>query len=272
MAKIKKVAAVIAAAGCFLQTDAFVSSSARLDAKTPVFRASSVVRPHRNSHFSLNMAVEDDCPSKWWQQRQMPDSGISAASREIIRGCTSDKLVEILPRNLQNFNELEPRRKLAIKLQMRMRRCAEDLPAPLVNPQLHPEAVESPASAPLRAAFSRTEAAEGHLADLQKKSDDLQEEPERATFDPTPEYVRAAVHRTSIAQVRFCNCLVKSMCLDVFLSRRTRTRGCIVVFCLRSATSLIFFSYFCMCVHSAVALWCLSVFNTRSIVLHIYIC
>jgi len=241
MAKIKKVAAVIAAAGYFLQTaDAFVSSSARLDAKTPVFRAASVLRPDSISLCSLNMAVEDDFPSKWWQQRQMPDSGISAASRENIRGCTSDKLVEIWPRKLQNFDELEPQRKLAVKLQMRMRRCAGDLPAALVNPQLHPEAVESPASAPLRAAFSRTEAAEGHLADLLKKSD------ERATSDPTPEYVRAAVHRTSIAQVRFCDCLFKSMCLDVSLSRCARAPGCIV--CLLPSLCYLsdFFLYFCV--------------------------
>ena len=228
-AKMKKVAAaVIAAAGCFLQTaDAFVSSSARLDAKTPVFRASSVVRPRSVSLCTENMAVADEFPSKWRQQRQIPNSGISAASRQNIRGCTSDKLVEILPRNLQNFNELEPQRKLALKLQMRMRRCAEDLPAPLVNPQLHPEAVVSPASAPLRAAFARTEAA-GHLANLQKKSDDLQKEPERATHDLTPEYVRAAVHRTSIAQVCFCDCLFESMCLDVSLNRCAQMHCCLL--------------------------------------------
>ena len=67
MTNIKKVATVIAVTGYFLQTaDAFVSSSARLDAKTPVFRATSVVHPHTISLCSLNMAVEDDFPSKWW--------------------------------------------------------------------------------------------------------------------------------------------------------------------------------------------------------------
>ena len=153
---------------------------------------------------------------------------------------------------MQNFDELDPKRKLAVKLQMRMRRCAEDMPAPLVKPQLRPEAVESPASAPLRAAFSRTEAAEGHLADLQKKSDDLKKEPERATSDPTPEYVRAAVHRTSIAQVCFCDCLFKSMCLDVSLNRR----ACAWMYCCL-LPSLCYLSddFFCTFVCVRIVLW-----------------
>ena len=55
---LKKVATSVALAGCYLQAaDAFVVGSAQLARATPALRATSSVRPRRDSLCTVNMGV-----------------------------------------------------------------------------------------------------------------------------------------------------------------------------------------------------------------------
>jgi len=74
---LKKVATSVALAGCYLQAaDAFVVGSAQLARATPALRATSSVRPRRDSLCTVNMGVflsPNVCDSSSvWRRQYVP--------------------------------------------------------------------------------------------------------------------------------------------------------------------------------------------------------